>query len=93
MVIVLLPNFSKSTQALKDLPTNLEISCALPFCNFFLEILSLQDLGIIEYSAVTQPCSFFSASIKGGTFSSTVATHKTFVSPKENIHEPSACFK
>ena len=31
IVIVLLPNFSKSTQALNDLPTSLEISCALPF--------------------------------------------------------------
>ena len=58
MVIVLSPNFSKSTAVLRALPISLCISIVLPV-NFPLAdslwFLSPVALGIIEYSAVSQP--------------------------------------
>jgi hypothetical protein len=48
------------------------------------------ERGSIPYSAVTHPRP--EPLMKGGTRSSMVAVHKTWVSPILIMHEPSACF-
>ena len=69
------------------------ISCVRPLClprEASRSVRVLVERGSMPYSAVTQPRP--ESLRNGGTRSSTVALHSTWVSPNSTSTEPSACF-
>jgi len=72
-------------------PINLWISWVRPDCLPFAASRSVRlwvDRGSMPYSAVTHPLPLLRRN--GGTFSSTEAVHRTWVSPKRTMQEPAA---
>src|SRR6185503_5811273 len=84
---------TRSVTARRLRPISRWISWVRPLCRPRAASRSVRvwvERGSMPYSAVTQPLPLFR--IHGGTRSSTVAVHSTWVSPNRARHEPSAYF-